>query len=106
MNKLTDQDREDILALDRIGKSSNEIQAIFKGMFTRQQIAAVKAWKTIRNTSEPIPKTRKLTDIARNSIISMIDKGKGTNEIMERLKYQFSRQQIAAVRAHMTMNTY
>lgn len=106
MRRLTDTDKTQILKLHKKGKSSEEIRVLLKYKFTRQQIAAVKAWHTMHTISKPVTQTRTLTDSIRHQIIGMIYKGKETSEIMRRLKYKYSRQQIAAVRAHMTMGNY
>jgi hypothetical protein len=47
MRKLNDDDRRTITSLLKKGKTSEEIQAKL-GKYTKMQIAAVKAWMTMR----------------------------------------------------------
>lgn len=105
MKNIAEIDKKKILQLIKKGKNTKEIRGLLKYRYTRQQIAAIRAWETMRN-SELIPKTKSLTDVIRNRIIKMIDKGVSTTDIIKRLKNQYSRQQIAAVRAHVTMGNY
>lgn len=47
---------------------------------------------------------KKIDDKSRTKIISALNKGQKTESIAKKMGY--SRQQVAAVKAHMTMNTY
>ncbi len=101
MKSLTRADQTLILKYCKKGLNSNQIMEKVPG-YTRQQIAAVLAWKTMAGYKG---KTEAILESHKIAIINLIrKKNMQTSEIMK--KFSYSRQQIAAVRAWMTMGAY
>lgn len=107
---LTDKDRLSIIDYINAGLSTPEIMKKMRNLYSHQQIAALRAWKTMNSPDYGGPvkseDLKTLTEAHRNKIIGLVRGGLTTPRIMKRLRDRYTRQQIAAVRAHVKMGTY
>jgi len=110
IRKLTDTDKSSIRDYIRQGLSTPEIMKRMEFLYTHQQIAALKAHMTMESQAFEISlkrkKLNKITDTVRANIIEQALNKRTTSQIMKSLGGRYTRQQIAAVRAHVTMGSY
>ena len=103
---IPNETKVQVISLIKMGKSTSDIRQHFKNRYTRQQIAAIRAWQTMGKYTGSLKKTpiRTLTEEHRLTILRMVGAGASTQDIMKTLPY--TRQQIAAIRAWQTMGAY
>ena len=107
---LTEKDRISIINYIYEGFTTPEIMTKFRNLYTHQQIAALRAHETMNSPNYGGSVKKKdlniLTDLARVKIIEQVKNGRSTPQIMKSLRGKYTKQQIAAVRAHVTMDNY
>jgi len=104
---ITEKDKERIIGFINEGLTTTQIIKKMRSKYSHQQIAATRAWVTMN--SDPKKYRKKKSEMTENhkfKIVGYIKKGLKTPEIIKKMKNAFSRQQIAALRAHVTMGTY
>lgn len=104
---IIDKDKERIINFIKEGLTTKQIVKKMKSKYSHQQIAATRAWVTM--DSDPKKYQKKKSEMSENQklrIVGYIEKGLDTPKIIKKMKEAFSRQQIAAMRAHVTMGTY
>lgn len=104
---ISEKDKARIIGYIEGEFTTPQIIAKMKSRYSHQQIAAIRAWVTM-NSNPKKYKTKKsdMSESQKLRIIGYIQKGLTTPQIITKMKDLFSRQQIAALRAHVTMGTY
>jgi len=114
MNDMTLTDRAEIEIMVKAGFPTERIMFFYRNIYTRQQIAGIRA---VLKKNSPVRKIRAVTkkieksvmrmgDDIRGQIIKMIKKGMGTEQIRALYKNMYTTQQVAAIKAWVTMGKY
>lgn len=104
---ISEKDKEKIISYIEKGLTTPQIITKMKDKYSPSQIAATRAWLTMN--SDPKKYKTKKTDMSEKQklkIVEYLKKGLTTPQIIKKMRDLFSRQQIAALRAHVTMGTY
>lgn len=107
MKSISDVDREKIVVLLEKDISTEDIKAIFRDEYTTQQIAAIKAWRTMGKFREKRSYSKsRFNDDDRKRVISLVKSGFTTPAITKKFRGRFTRRQIGSVKAWVTMGKY
>lgn len=98
MKDFHPKDKQQIIKLFKSGIAFKDIQKKFKS-YTRQQLAAIKAHVTIGTFKHG--KLQLMLDHDKNLIIKLGRKGLNSKQILEKIKFHYSPQQVAGVLAHI-----
>lgn len=105
---LTEKDKKRIIEYIHKGFNTREIMAKMRNLYSHQQIAALRAHETMNSPS--YGKEKKgvsiISERDKERIINFVKSGLGVPEIIKKMRSRYTRQQIAAVKAHVTMGTY
>lgn len=104
---LSDKDKERVIEYIHKGFTTKEIMVKMRNLYSHQQIAALRAHETMNSSSYGETKgVSIISERDKEVIINFVRSGLGVPEIIKKMKSRYTRQQIAAVKAHVTMGTY
>lgn len=106
MISITDVDRKKIVGYIKKGLGTPGIMEMFQGTYTRQQIAAIRAWVTMDKKKGRSWKSSNFCKGDKERVVAYVKEGLTTAVIVEKFKGRYTRQQIAALRAWVTMGKY